>query len=84
MNDLLPKIKYRMCARHIYAKWGKRHQAKELQIKFGNVARCTSQPKMQKILDKIYKIPRGESVGEMSGFHIGVKPFLLMLSNVRQ
>lgn len=46
-NELFPFIEHSMCARHIYARFGKKYQGKELQIAFWNVARSTNQPKMQ-------------------------------------
>lgn len=49
-----------MCARHIYARWGKKHHGKDLQIQFWNVARCTSQREMQTKLDQIKKLKGGE------------------------
>ena len=59
INALLPFIEHRMCARHIYARWGKKHQGKELQIQFWNIARSTSHPEMQKQLQQMRNLKGG-------------------------
>ena len=48
-----------MCARHIYARWGKRPPGKELQILFWNIARSTSEPEMQGHLQKMKELKGG-------------------------
>lgn len=60
VTTLMPFIEYRMCARHIYARWGKQHPGKELQIQFWIIARCTSQPEMRKQLDRMKAMKGGE------------------------
>ena len=48
-----------MCARHIYARWGKKFQSKELQLNFWNTARATSQPEMHKFLQIMRNMKEG-------------------------
>ena len=48
-----------MCARHIYARWGKRHPGKKLQILFKNTTRSTNKPEMQRQLQNMKKVKRG-------------------------
>jgi hypothetical protein len=43
MKDFLPKAEHRMCARHIYANWRKKHRAHEWQKKFWAVAKASNQ-----------------------------------------
>ncbi|XP_039131855.1 uncharacterized protein LOC120268592 [Dioscorea cayenensis subsp. rotundata] len=64
VKDLLPFIEHRMCARHIYARWGKKHQGKELQLQFWNVAISTSIPEMKKHLDQMRKMKGGDNAVE--------------------
>jgi hypothetical protein len=42
MKDYLPKAEHRMCARHIYANWRKKHRAHEWQKKFWAVAKASN------------------------------------------
>ena len=48
-----------MCARHVNARWGRRHPGKELQILFWNTVRSTSEPEMQRQLQKMKEVKRG-------------------------
>lgn len=48
-----------MCARHIYARWGKIHQGKELRIQLWKVVRSTSKPKIHKELENMCKLKEG-------------------------
>jgi hypothetical protein len=43
MKDFLPLAEHRMCARHIYANWRKKHRAHEWQKKFWAVAKASNQ-----------------------------------------
>jgi hypothetical protein len=42
MKDYLPNAEHRMCARHIYANWRKKHRAHEWQKKFWAVAKAAN------------------------------------------
>jgi hypothetical protein len=42
MKDYLPDAEHRMCARHIYANWRKKHRAHEWQKKFWAVAKAAN------------------------------------------
>ena len=64
MRNLLPLIEHKMCARHIYAKWGKKHPGKELQLSFWNVARSTSIPEMQNHLQRMKNLNGGKKAAE--------------------
>ncbi|XP_039127844.1 uncharacterized protein LOC120263931 [Dioscorea cayenensis subsp. rotundata] len=64
VNALLPLIEHRMCARHIYARWGKIHPGKDLQIQFWNVAKSSSQPEMRKQLDRMKSLKGGVKAAE--------------------
>lgn len=48
-----------MCARHIYARWGKIHQGKELRIQLWKVVRSISKPKIRKELENMCKLKEG-------------------------
>ena len=39
MRDYLPRAQHRMCARHIYANWRKKHRDHELQKRFWAIAK---------------------------------------------
>lgn len=56
VTTLLPFIEHRICARHIYARWAKKHHGKDLQLQFWNIARSTSHPEMRKHLDQMSKL----------------------------
>jgi hypothetical protein len=43
MKEFLPKAEHRMCARHIYANWRKKHRAHEWQKKLWAVAKASNQ-----------------------------------------
>lgn len=64
MKILLPFIEHRMCARHIYARWGKKHPGKELQLQFWNIAKSTSMAEMQNNLQIMKNMIGGESAAE--------------------
>ena len=64
MNALLPFIEHRMCAWHIYARWGKKHIGKKLQIQFWNIARSTRHPEMQKQFDQMKNLRGGDKAVE--------------------
>ena len=63
MNDYLPKAEHRMCARHIYANWRKKHMAHEWQKKFWVVAKAANskisiitKPSLHKKHQRVQKI----------------------------
>lgn len=61
VNTLLPLIEHRMmCARHIYVRWAKKYQSKELQLQFWITARSTNQPELYRKLEKMKKLKGGE------------------------
>lgn len=53
-----------MCARHVYARWGKRHAGKEIQLQFWNTARSTNKVDMLMHLDRMRGLKKGTSVVE--------------------
>lgn len=64
MRDLLPLIEHRMCARHIYARWGKRNPGKEIQLQFWNIARSTNKVEMLMHLDRMRNLKGGTIAAE--------------------
>jgi hypothetical protein len=42
MRNYLPRAEHRMCARHIYANWRKKHRAHDLQKKFWAIAKASN------------------------------------------
>ena len=64
MRNLLPLIEHRICARHIYARRGKKHPGKELKLNFWNVARSATIPEMQNHLQSMKKLNGGEKAAE--------------------
>lgn len=42
MEDYLPRAQHRMCARHIYANWRKKHRDHELQKRFWAIAKSSN------------------------------------------
>uniref|UniRef100_A0A453RIB9 MULE transposase domain-containing protein n=1 Tax=Aegilops tauschii subsp. strangulata TaxID=200361 RepID=A0A453RIB9_AEGTS len=42
MRDYLPKVEHRMCARHIYANWRKKHKDHQLQKRFWAIAKSAN------------------------------------------
>ena len=42
MRDYLPRAQHRMCARHIYANWRKKHRDHELQKRFWAIAKASN------------------------------------------
>ncbi|XP_045088448.1 uncharacterized protein [Aegilops tauschii subsp. strangulata] len=42
MRDYLPKAEHRMCARHIYANWRKKHKDQKLQKRFWVIAKSAN------------------------------------------
>lgn len=55
----MPLIEHRMCARHICARWGKRHPGKEIQLQFWNAARSTNKVEMLMHLDMMRVLQGG-------------------------
>ena len=41
VRDVLPEVEHRLCARHIYANWSKRHRGAKLRDLFWDCARST-------------------------------------------
>lgn len=64
MRDLLPFIKYRMCARHIYERWGKKHLGKKIQLQFWNNARSTNKFDMLRQLDTMKGLKEGTDAAD--------------------
>ncbi|XP_039126939.1 uncharacterized protein LOC120263096 [Dioscorea cayenensis subsp. rotundata] len=64
VKELLPLIEHRMCARHIYARWGKQHQGKEFQIQFWNITRATTVPEFPKQLQQMRNLNGREKAVE--------------------
>ncbi|XP_039146523.1 uncharacterized protein LOC120283834 [Dioscorea cayenensis subsp. rotundata] len=64
VNNLLPLIEHRMCARHIYARWGKIYPGKDLQIQFWCIARSTSEPEVKKQIQKMKDLKGGAKAVE--------------------
>ncbi|XP_039138992.1 uncharacterized protein LOC120276335 [Dioscorea cayenensis subsp. rotundata] len=65
VNTLFPLIEHRMCARHIYARFGKQFPGKEMQIQFWNTSRATYQPEMQKQLQIMRNVKGGTKAVEV-------------------
>ncbi|XP_039145936.1 uncharacterized protein LOC120283315 [Dioscorea cayenensis subsp. rotundata] len=89
INELLPHIEHRMCARHIYARWGKSYPGKDLQIQFWNIARSTSEPEMKKQIEKMKELKGGaKAVEELLDrwpiLESRSKPIITMLEDIRQ
>src|SRR4051812_3260415 len=42
MNDYLPKAEHRMCARHIYANWRKKHRDHEFRKRFWAISKSSN------------------------------------------
>ena len=42
MRDYLPRAQHRMCARHIYANWRKKHKDHEFQKRFWAIAKASN------------------------------------------
>jgi hypothetical protein len=42
MLNYLPRAEHRMCARHIYANWRKKHRRHDLQKKFWAIAKASN------------------------------------------
>ncbi|XP_039113801.1 uncharacterized protein LOC120249377 [Dioscorea cayenensis subsp. rotundata] len=64
VNNLLPLIEHRMCARHIYARWGKIYPGKDLHIQFWCIARSTSEPEVKKQIQKMKDLKGGAKAVE--------------------
>ena len=60
----MPLVEQRMCARHIYARWGKRNAGKKLQLQFCVTARSTNEPEMRKQLDLLVALDNGAKAKE--------------------
>ncbi|XP_039144000.1 uncharacterized protein LOC120281164 [Dioscorea cayenensis subsp. rotundata] len=63
VRDFLPLIEHRMCARHIYARWGKRHLVKKSNCT-RNVARSTNKVEMLMHLDRMRGLKDGTSAAD--------------------
>ncbi|KAK8632441.1 hypothetical protein V6N13_072832 [Hibiscus sabdariffa] len=55
INDLLPFVEQRMCARHIYARWGKRFKDPELNLLFWICAKSPNQQEFLKHMEVLKK-----------------------------
>ncbi|KAL4346616.1 hypothetical protein GQ457_17G004420 [Hibiscus cannabinus] len=55
INDLLPFVEQRMCARHIYARWGKRFKDPELKLLFWICAKSPNQQEFLKHMEVLKK-----------------------------
>ncbi|XVF65088.1 hypothetical protein PTKIN_Ptkin09bG0218700 [Pterospermum kingtungense] len=64
VQEILPLVEQRMCARHIYARWGKRNSGKELQYQFWVTARSPNEPEMRKQLDDMAELENGLAAKE--------------------
>ena len=60
----MPLVEQRMCARHIYARWGKRNSGKDLQLQFWITARSSNEPEMRKQLDIMEGLDNGVKAKE--------------------
>ena len=60
----MPLVEQRMCARHIYARWGKRNLGKKLQLQFWINARSSNEPEMRKQLDIMEGLDNGVKAKE--------------------
>nr|GMD28279.1 uncharacterized protein LOC109163968 [Ipomoea batatas] len=56
ISDLLPFVEQRMCARHIYARWGKRFRGDELKFQFWICARSPNNPEFEKNMAALRQI----------------------------
>nr|GMD29141.1 uncharacterized protein LOC108954362 [Ipomoea batatas] len=56
ISDLLPFVEQRMCARHIYARWGKRFRGDELKFQFWICARSRNKPEFEKNMAALRQI----------------------------
>nr|GLL37801.1 Transposase, MuDR, plant [Ipomoea trifida] len=56
ISDLLPFVEQRMCARHIYARWGKRFRGDELKFQFWICARSPNKPEFEKNMATLKQI----------------------------
>ncbi|KAK8694386.1 hypothetical protein V6N13_071940 [Hibiscus sabdariffa] len=56
VQQCLPHVEHRYCARHMYANWKKDHKGGDLQLLFWNYCKATTQPLFRKHADRICKL----------------------------
>ncbi|KAK8677355.1 hypothetical protein V6N13_142899 [Hibiscus sabdariffa] len=56
VQQCLPHVEHRYCARHMYANWKKDHKGGDLQLLFWNCCKATTQPLFRKHADRIGKL----------------------------
>ncbi|KAL4283290.1 hypothetical protein GQ457_16G008550 [Hibiscus cannabinus] len=56
VQQCLPHVEHRYCARHMYANWKKDHKGGDLQLLFWNCCKATTQPLFRKHVDRICKL----------------------------
>ncbi|KAL4348394.1 hypothetical protein GQ457_17G012510 [Hibiscus cannabinus] len=56
VQQCLPHVEHRYCARHMYANWKKDHKGGDLQLLFWNCCKATTQPLFRKHADRICKL----------------------------
>ncbi|KAL4353908.1 hypothetical protein GQ457_06G029520 [Hibiscus cannabinus] len=54
VQQCLPHVEHRYCARHMYANWKKDHKGGDLQLLFWNCCKATTQPLFRKHADRIW------------------------------
>ena len=60
VNEIFPLAEHRMCARHIYANWRKKHRLQEYQKRFWKIAKASSEMLFNHYKNKLAnKTPRG-------------------------
>lgn len=60
VNEMFPLAEHRMCARHIYANWRKKHRLQEYQKRFWKIAKASNEMLFNHYKNKIAnKTPRG-------------------------
>ena len=60
----MPLVEQMMCARHIYARWGKRNAGKKLQLQLWVTARSTNEPEMKKQLNLLAALDKRDKAKE--------------------
>ncbi|KAL4335024.1 hypothetical protein GQ457_07G004420 [Hibiscus cannabinus] len=56
VQQCLPHVEHRYCARHMYANWKKDHKGGDLQLLFWNCCKATTQPLFRKHANRICKL----------------------------
>lgn len=59
MNEHLPNVEHRMCARHVYAAWAKKWKGKERKLAFWNCARSTLENDLKSMLRELTLLGNG-------------------------